>query len=59
MKCTLSRTELFKIYTRKALEEWKRKCHGMGVPLENTTLYTLKFADCQVVLAGIKKIWSI
>jgi len=35
--CCISPT-LFKIYIRKALEEWKGKCHGMGVPLENTTL---------------------
>jgi len=34
-----------KIYIRKALEEWKRKCFGMGIPLENTTLCTLQFAD--------------
>jgi len=27
----------------------------MGVPLENTTLYTLQFADDQVVLAGDKE----
>ena len=40
---------------KKTLEEWKRKCHGMGVPLENTTLYTLQFADDQVVLAGDKE----
>ena len=40
---------------RKALEEWKRKCHGMGIPLENTTLYTLQFADDQVVLAADKE----
>jgi len=56
--CCISPT-LFKIYIRKALEEWKRKCHRMGVPLENITLYTLQFADNQVVLAGDKKIWSI
>jgi hypothetical protein len=46
---------LFKIYIRKALEEWKCKCHGMGVPLENITLYTLQFADDQVVLVGDKE----
>jgi len=40
---------------RKALEEWKRKCSGMGIPLENTTLYTLQFAEDQVVLAGDKE----
>jgi len=52
--CCISPT-LFKIYIRKALGEWKRKCHGMGVPLENITLYTLQFADDQVVLAGYKE----
>ena len=55
--CCISPT-LFKIYVRKALEEWKRKCSGMGIPLENTTLYTLPFSDDQVVLAG-DKIWNI
>jgi hypothetical protein len=49
----------FKIYIRKALEEWKRKSSGMGSPPENTTLYTLQFADDQVVLAGDKEIWNI
>jgi hypothetical protein len=49
--CCISPT-LFKIYVQKALEEWKCKCSGMGIPLENTTLYTLQFADDQVVLAG-------
>ena len=52
--CCISPT-LFKIYVRKALEKWKRKCHGMGIPLENITLYTLQFADDQVVLAGYKE----
>jgi len=33
------------LYIRKALEKLKRKCHGMGIPLENITLYTLHFAD--------------
>jgi len=46
---------LFKIYIQKALEEWKQKCSRMGIPLENTTLYTLQFADDQVVLAGDKE----
>jgi hypothetical protein len=52
--CCISPT-LFKIYIRKALEQWKCKCQGMGVPLGNTTLYTLQFADDQVVLAGDKE----
>jgi hypothetical protein len=46
---------LFKTYIRKALEEWKPKCHGMGIPLENITLCTLRFADDQVVSAGDKE----
>jgi hypothetical protein len=45
----------FKIYIRKALEETKRKYSGMGIPLENTTLFTLQFVDDQVVLAGNKE----
>jgi hypothetical protein len=52
--CCISPT-LFKIFIRKALEEWKGKCHGMGIPLENITLYTLQFAEYQVVLAGDKE----
>jgi len=52
--CCISPT-LFKIYIRKALEEWKRKCSGMGIPLENTTSFTRQFADDQVVLAGDKE----
>ena len=50
---------LFKIYIRKALEEWKRKCYGVGVLLENTTLYTLQFADDQEVLAGDKEDFGV
>jgi hypothetical protein len=46
---------IFKIYIRKALEEWKYKCRGMGIPLENITLYTLQFADDQEVLAENKE----
>jgi hypothetical protein len=46
--CCISPT-LFKIYVSIALEEWKRKCHRMGIPLENITLHTLQFADDQVV----------
>ena len=52
--CCISPT-LFKIYIRIALEEWKRKCSGMGIPLKNTTLCTLQFADDQVVLVGDKE----
>jgi len=52
--CCISPT-LFKIYIRKALEEYKLKCSGMVIPLENTTLCTLQFVDDKVVLAGDKE----
>jgi hypothetical protein len=55
--CCISPTH-FKIYIRKALEEWKRKCHGMGIPLENITLYTVQFAGDQVVLVRDKEDWE-
>lgn len=49
--CCLSPT-LFKIYLDQALLEWRRKCRGMGIPLsEDYTLYTLHFADDQVLIA--------
>ena len=49
--CCVSPT-LFKIYLEQALKNWKKKCGGMGIPLnDGTTLYTLCFADDQVVLA--------
>lgn len=49
--CCISPT-LFKIYLEQALKIWKRKCNGMGIPLnDNTTLFTLCFADDQIVIA--------
>ena len=45
----------FKICIRKALEELKRKCSATRIPLENTTFYTLQFADDQVLLTGDKE----
>lgn len=49
--CCLSPT-LFKIYLEQALKLWKGKCRNMGIPLnDGYTLYTLCFADDQVVLA--------
>jgi len=46
---------LFKIYIEKALNIWKRKCFGMGYNVDNTTIYTLQFADDQVVMAQSKE----
>jgi len=38
----------------KALNTWKRKCFGMGYNVDNT-VYTLQFADDQVVMAQSKE----
>lgn len=48
--CCLSPT-LFKIYLESALNEWKKKCGNMGMPLNESILYTLCFADDQIVIA--------
>lgn len=48
--CCIS-PSLFKIYIQQTLKMWKRKCAGMGIPMENDTLYSLQFADDQVILA--------
>lgn len=52
--CCISPT-LFKIYIKQALIKWKQKCSGMGIPLENTIVYSLQFADDQAVIAGDKE----
>ena len=51
--CCISPT-LFKNYVEKALNIWKRKCSGMGYNVDNT-IYTLQFADDQVVIAQSKE----
>lgn len=51
--CCVSPT-LFKIYVARALNLWKRKCKGMGVDLGGVCLYTLQFADDQVLIANDK-----
>jgi hypothetical protein len=48
--CSLSPL-LFNIYIERALEEWKRSCQGMGVAAKDRYLFTLNFADDQVVIA--------
>lgn len=48
--CCLSPT-LFKVYLECALEKWKKKCRNMGLPLNDSTLYTLCFADDQILVA--------
>ena len=52
--CCVSPT-LFKIYVARALKQWKKKCKGMGVDLDGVCLYTLQFADDQVIIANDKE----
>jgi len=48
--CAMAPT-LFKIYINKALKKWKKYCGTMGIPINDKFLYTLLFADDQVVVA--------
>lgn len=43
---------LFKIYIEESLKKWKRRCRGMGLPIDDFMLYTLFFADDQVLITG-------
>lgn len=48
--CSLSPI-LFNIYLEMALRKWKRTCGRMGIPIGESYLLTLSFADDQVILA--------
>lgn len=48
--CCLSPT-LFKIYLDRALQGWTNKCKNMGLRVGDEILYSLYFADDQVVVA--------
>ncbi|XP_071644241.1 uncharacterized protein [Temnothorax longispinosus] len=48
--CSLSPT-LFNIYLEAVLKKWKADCCGMGIPVGQTTLFTLSFADDQAVFS--------
>ena len=50
-RCCVAPT-LFKIYVNEALKGWKNKCATMGIPVGNDTLFSLNFADDQVLFAG-------
>src|SRR5215510_10485138 len=41
----------FKIHINKALKKWKKHCEVVGIPINDKFLYTLLFADDQVVVA--------
>ena len=48
--CSLSPI-LFNLYVERALRNWKRSCAGMGIKINNASLYTLSFADDQAIIA--------
>ena len=48
--CCIAPT-LFKIYINGVLEAWKRNCAAFGIPIGDDKLFTLLFADDQVLLA--------
>jgi len=48
--CSLSPT-LFKIYIQNALDNWQKKCAKMGLEIQDTTIYSLLFADDQLLIA--------
>lgn len=49
--CCLSPT-LFKVYLESILGGWKNRCKCMGVPIDDEYVYSLLFADDQVIMAG-------
>jgi hypothetical protein len=48
--CSLSPT-LFKIYIQNALENWQKKCAKMELEIQDTTIYSMLFADDQLLIA--------
>ena len=48
--CSLSPT-LFKIYIQNALENWQKKCAKMVLEIQETTIYSLLFADDHLLIA--------
>jgi len=48
--CAMAPT-LFKLHINEALKKWKQRCETMGIPINDKFLYTLLFADHQVVIA--------
>lgn len=43
---------LFKIFISKALHKWQQKSSGIGIQINNDVLYSLNFADDQVLSTG-------
>ena len=41
----------FKIYIQNALENWQKKCARMGLEIQDATVYSVLFADDQLLIA--------
>lgn len=48
--CCLAPT-LFKIFLAETLQNWRNKCGPMGIQIHDVTLYSLNFADDQIIFA--------
>ena len=42
---------LFKIYIQNVLENWQKKCAKMGLKIQDRTIYSMLFADDQLLIA--------
>jgi hypothetical protein len=42
---------LFKIYIQNALENWQKKCSRMVLEIQDMTVYSMLFADDQLIIA--------
>ena len=42
---------LFKIYIQNALEHWQKKCARVELEIQDTTIYSMLFADKQLLIA--------
>jgi len=47
--CSNSPT-LFKIYIQNALENWQKMCTKMGLEIQDTTIYSMLFADDHLLI---------
>lgn len=46
------------MFLEQALKTWKRKCENMEIPIDDLILYTLCFAEDQIVLVQNQK-WGL
>jgi hypothetical protein len=49
-KCLSLSPLLFNVYLKRLLKSWKASCRGMGIPINDTYLFSLKYADDRIVL---------